>query len=354
MSNADAATDPWTAVIGQPEVTQSLRAAVSSPVHAYMFLGPAGTGKKLAAGVFAGELLAESDPDNADRHRSLATRFVHPDVRLVTPTGSEFRLEESQRLVAEASRSPMEGTRKVVIAERFHDANSKAMPVLLKVAEEPPDSTIFIFLADRLAPEQVTVASRCTRIEFGSIHVDQIVAALVADGVDAEVAARSAEASGGNLARARVLSTDQRLMTRRDAWWSAPDRVDDTGASVAVVVEEIRGLIDDSMASLKAIHSAELEVLDEHEKQYGTRGSGRRDLEAHHRRVQRSHRNDELVFGFATLARRYREEIESADPPRARRLAEAVDRLGSATKSLDRSPNESLMLLALLLDLPPA
>ncbi len=352
MTDLNAMVDPWAAIIGQPDVVRALSAAVATPVHAYLFLGPAGTGKLAAAGVFAGELLARSDPEGAQRHRLLAARLAHPDVRVVTPTGSIFRIEESRQLVVEASRSPLEGSRKIVIAERFHDANANAMPVLLKVTEDPPESTIFVFLADRLQPEQVTVASRCTTIEFRGISEASITEALLAEGIDQAFAARAAQAAGGSLERARLLSTDERLMGRRDAWWSVPDRLDGTGAAVAVMVEELRSMIDDSMSALRRIHGTELEALDEREQQYGTRGSGRGNLEAHHKRVERRHRNDELVFGFATLARRYRDSVIEADSATTRRIFEAVERLGEASDSLGRSPSESLLLQALLLDMP--
>ncbi len=345
-------TDPWAVVIGQPTVVRSLRAATNNPVHAYLFVGPSGTGKLATSAVFAGELLAAADPENAARHRSLASRFVHPDVKVVTPTGSVFRIEESKLMVTEASRSPVEGNRKVVIAERFHDANANAMPVLLKVAEEPPESTIFIFLADFLQPEQVTVASRCTSIEFRAIPEDLIVDALVAQDASPEVARRAAEAAGGSVERARLLVSDQRLMARRDAWWSIPDRLDGTGAAVVVMVDEIRSMIDDSMTALKDVQQRELDALDKHEKEFGTRGSGRPDIESHHKRIARRHRTDELVFGFATLARRYREAIVDAGPQETKQIVAAVSRLSGVTASLVRSPNESLLLTALLLDLP--
>jgi len=352
LSTDSEIVDVWDAVIGQPGAVASLRAAVSNPVHAYLFLGPAGTGKMAAAAVFAGELLAAADPDHAERHRSLAAKLAHPDLHVVTPTGSEFRVEDSKRLVAEASRSPVEGRRKIVMAERFHDANPNAMPVLLKVAEEPPASTIFVFLADHLQPEQVTVASRCTTIEFRAITESVITEALVAGGTDPLVAERAAGASGGSMRRALLLSSDKALLGRRDAWWSIPDRLDGTGAAVAVIVEELRTMIDDSMTYLKKEHVAELEALDEHEKRYGTRGSGRKDLEAHHRRLDRRHRADELVFGFATLSRRYAGELADADAVAVKQIADAQAKLTRASSMLSRSPSELIFMQALLLEMP--
>jgi len=270
-------------------------------------------------------------------------------VRLVGPTGPQFRVDESKAVVAAAVRSPMEGDRKVVIAERFHDTNPAAMPPLLKIAEEPPDSTIFVFLADELRPEHVTVASRCTRIDFAPLRDDVVIEVLTADGVDPEVAAGAAAAAGGSLARARVLATDEHLRGRHEAWRTIPDRLDGSGAAVAVIVEEVRGLIDDAERPLTKLHDAESEALTEREEQYGTRGSGRNDLESHHKRVVRSFRADELRFGFATLAGRYRDA--AIDDP-APRLLDAVDRLRGAAEALERNPNEALLLQALLLDLP--
>lgn len=342
--------DPWGGVVGQGEAVGRLRAAVEHPVHAYLFVGPPGVGKKAAAGIFAGELLAASDPAGADRHRELAARFAHPDVRVVTPTGPQFRVDESKELAAAAVRSPVEGSRKVVVAERFHDANAQAMPPLLKVAEEPPDSTILVFLADEVKPEHVTVASRCTRIDFAPLSTTDLTTTLEGEGVTPDVAERAATAAGGSLARARVLATDERLMARHDAWLSIPDRLDGTGAAVAVMVDEVRGLIDEAMVPLTRAHDAELDALAEREEQYGTRGSGRSELEAHHKRVVRAFRTEELRFGLATLAGRYRDAVAAGDPRTG--LLDAVARLRACAEALERNPNEALLLQALLVDLP--
>ena len=56
----------WDLVVGQQEAVRRLEAAVTAPVHAYLFVGPGGAGKRRAATVFAGELLSAADPDNAE------------------------------------------------------------------------------------------------------------------------------------------------------------------------------------------------------------------------------------------------------------------------------------------------
>lgn len=351
---SDTSVDPWARIVGQPDLVRRLRAAVASPVHAYLLVGPRGAGKRTAARVFAGELVAAADdPARAERHRRLAWREEHPDIHVLDPEGTQLRRdEEAEPLVVAASRSPVEGRRKVLVVDRFHTATPAAAALLLKTVEEPPPTTIFVLCAEEVPPEHVTIASRCTTFAVPPVPAPLVADALVAEGLaDPQRAEVIAAAALGNLARARLLATDPRLAVRRDAWWSIPDRLDGTGAAVAVLVDELRGLIDESLELVAARHAAEREALDEREERFGTRGSGRRDLEARHRREVRQARTEELRFGLAVLARRYREALV-VDPGSAPAAA-AVDRIRRAAAALVRNPNEALWLQALLCDLPP-
>ena len=358
------AIDPWSAVVGQPRAVAALASAVASPVHAYLLVGPRGSGKRAAAAVFAGELITAADqragaePGRAGRHRRLATREEHPDVFVLSPTGNSLRrTEEVSQLIVEASRTPVEGTRKVLVVDRFHTATPAAAAALLKPVEEPVTSVVWVLLAEQVLPEHVTIASRCSRVDFGPVPDDEVAAMLVSEGLAAaDRAALVAAAAAGNLHRARVLAADERVAARREAWWSVPDRLDGNGATVAELVAELRALIDDAGTALTERHRAETAALDEREKQFGTRGSGRRDIEAQHRREHRQFRTDEIRFGLATVGARYREQISSEpdDPAVDRRAIRAIDRLRATAESLIRSPNEALALQALLLDLPRA
>ena len=361
-----APTDPWSAVVGQPQAVAALVSAVASPVHAYLLVGPRGSGKRAAAAAFAGELIvaadgrAGSDPDRARRHRRLAGREEHPDVFVLSPAGNSLRLqEEVAQLIVEASRTPVEGSRKVLVVDRFHTATPAAAAALLKPVEEPAASVVWVLLAEQVLPEHVTIASRCTRVDFGHLSDDEIASVLVSEGlVEADRAALVAAAAAGNLHRARVLVTDERVAARREAWWSAPDRLDGTGAAVALLVAELRAMIDEAGGALTERHRAETVALEEREEQFGVRGSGRATIEAQHKREHRQFRTDEIRFGLATLTSRYRDQITSSpgdDPAAIRRTAaamRAIDRLRATAESLIRSPNEALALQALLLDLP--
>ena len=241
--------------------------------------------------------------------------------------------------------------RQVLIVNRFHTATAAAAASLLKTIEEPPATSIFVLLAENVPPEHITIESRCTRVDFPPIAEEAIADALVAEGLASpEQAPIIAAAASGSVERARTLVADDRLVARRDAWWSIPDRLDGTGAAVAVMVEEVRALIDDAGKAKVAQHDAELEAMDAREEQLGTRGSGRKDLEARHRRELRQFRTEELRFGLATLATRYREAIVAGDDRRG--LLDGIDALRHTQDALVRNPNEALALQALLLRLP--
>ena len=351
-------------MVGQPRAVAVLAAAAASPVHAYLLVGPRGSGKRAAAAAFAGELIgaaddrASAEPDRAERHRRLAAREEHPDIFVLSPSGNSLRREEEvSQLIVEASRTPVECARKVLVVDRFHTATPAAAAALLKPVEEPAASVVWVLLAEQVLPEHVTIASRCARVGFGPVPDDEVAAVLVSEGLaSGGRAPLVAAAAAGNLHRARVLAADERVAARREAWWRAPDRLDGTGAAVAEVVGELRELIDKAGEALTDRHRAEMVALDEREAQFGTRGSGRRDIEARHRREHRQFRTDEIRFGLATLTARYRDQItsEPENPADIRRAIGAIDRIRATAESLIRSPNEALALQALFLDLPPA
>jgi DNA polymerase-3 subunit delta' len=245
----------------------------------------------------------------------------------------------------------MEGPRKVIVLAEMHKVSTQA-PKLLKTIEEPPESTVFVVLADFVPPELVTIASRCVRIEVPRLTVGVLEQILLAEGHDATVAGGAAAAAAGDLDRARLLATDPQLAERRERWTTVPRRLDGTGAAVAVVVDELLEMVQAAAAPLVARQEIEDAELEERVAAYGERGSGRKRIEDAHKREQRRHRAEELRFGLATLAARYREALVTGagdDDLIVAGLA-AIDGAGEA---LLRNPNETLLLQGLLLRLPP-
>ncbi|MEZ5145066.1 MAG: hypothetical protein R2726_21530 [Acidimicrobiales bacterium] len=350
--DAGSRPDPFASVVGQEAAVGLLRASLAAPVHAYLLVGPHGSGKRALAAAFAAELLsADLDPEAAQRAAALAVEERHPDLRVIERVGPAISAAQADEIVALASRTPVEGDRKVIVLDEFHLVSPQVGPKLLKTIEEPPPGTTFVVLAEQVTADLVTIASRCVRVELGPVADDLVEASLVADGVDPSTAAEAATSAGGDLARARLLAADDRLAIRRRLWADVPSRLDRSGAAVVDAVDELLAAIDDAAEPLRARQAAEVAELQERIEQYGERGSGRRELEERHRRELRRHRTDELRFGLTVLGRRYRDQLATAADPTS--LLTSLDAIGSTAQALVRNPNERLQLQALFLRLAP-
>ena len=348
-----AVADAWDEVVGQPRAVARLQAAVPAPVHSYLLVGPRGSGKRAAARAFAGDLLSAGRPESeARRIRELAAVEAHPDLIVVERAGASIDVSQARAIVERASRSPIEGGRKVLVLDELHLLDQRTGGVLLKTVEEPPDGTFFVILAEEVTPDLVTIASRCLQVPFSAVPDAAVEQRLVAEGIDAAVAAEVASFAQGDLGRARLLATDERLAMRRETWRLVPSRLDGTGSTVAALTDELRAVIDDAQAAIDAAHQAEREEHDARVERYGSRGAGTAELVKRHRREVRRFRTDEVRMGLAELSRRYRDAVTAA--PRPGPLVSGLDAIQRAGEALIRNPNEELLLQALLLRLPVA
>jgi len=344
----------WDDVVGQPSAISQLRAAADrGPVHAYMFLGPAGSTKLQAARAFATRLMTGAESTD-QRDAALILRGEHPDVREVRRVGPRIDKDQAIAIIHEASLTPSEGSAKVMILDEFHLLAPEGAGRLLKTIEEPPDSTTFIILADFVPHDLITISSRCALIDFRAIGPDVIAARLVGEGIDPPAAMTAARASHGDLDRARVLATDPALSERRAAFVGAPHQLDGSGAVAVRTAGQLLALIDAAAEPLSHRHDAEVAALDEQIAQYGERGSGKKQLEERHKRELRRHRTDELRSGLAAMAGTYRDTTINGGTTHIDGCADAVHRIHEAIETLDRNPNEKLLLESLLWSLPDA
>ena len=341
----------WDGVVGQDRAVERLRASALDPVHAYLFVGPAGSTKDAAARAFAALLLSGAE-DPSDRDARLSLAGQHPDVREVRRVGAAISAEQIDDIIRTASLAPLESDRKILILDEFHLLQAHGAARLLKTLEEPPPSTFFIVLADQVTLDLTTIASRCVRIEFGAIDAATIANRLVAEGCERAAATSAATAAAGSLDRARVLVSDPGLARRRAAFAAIPSRLDGTGATVVTLCEEIGRLADEAAASLTAVHAAELAALEERVAATGERGSGRKTLEDRHKREVRRYRIDELRSALGVMAGVYRDALTAGTTPRPDITGRAVARIHASLEALERNPNEQLLLQSLLLDLP--
>src|SRR5579863_2390377 len=174
---------PFDGFLGNPAAIARLRGILERrrPAHAYLFSGPEGVGKKLAALEFAKALGAR------------ATLVQRPEDR------HEILLAQVQEVIRELSYTS--SSARAVIFDDAHRMSEEAMNALLKTLEEPPERTLLILVThvpDRLLG---TIRSRCQRIHFAPLpeeDLDQYARTKLALGEDdARLTALLAEGSLG-------------------------------------------------------------------------------------------------------------------------------------------------------------
>jgi DNA polymerase-3 subunit delta' len=174
--------------------------AARRPSHAYLFHGPAGTGKRTVARAFAAALLA----DGARAPEAVAERVArgtHPDLTWARPSGAGEMLvaDIEGPVVAAAARTPFESRRRVFVIEDAHAMNEQAANRLLKTLEEPPSFAHLILLAPSARDVLPTIASRCQPVRFDPLPAARIEERLLAEG-----GGRAAEDAPGEVSTAKA------------------------------------------------------------------------------------------------------------------------------------------------------
>jgi DNA polymerase-3 subunit delta' len=357
----------WDDLVGQERAVDALRRAAERPVHAYLLVGPPGSGVEDAARGLAASLVADGEPDQ--RTLDLVRRGVHPDVVEFEPQGASYKVSDvRERILPEASRAPVEGARTVLVvleAERLRGNLGEPASALLKTLEEPPPRTVLVLVTG--TPDDVleTIRSRCQRIDLDPVDTASLGAALLADGVEPASAARAAALSGGQLARARALAGP--LAALRAAFAAAPAGVDGTGATAARLAAALDAEVEHAAASVEERHGNELAEFDDDMERHGYDAREvqrlRRRIEARHAREVRRARIGLLLEGVTAIESVYRDALAGAPPLNddvivpvlsARVCAEALDACRAAREAFVVHEKGVVRLQLLLLSLPPA
>ena len=355
-------------VVGQERALSALRQAAARPGHAYLLVGPRGSGIEDAARDFGAMLIGVADDE---RGRGLVLRSVHPDVVEFEPSGASYLVEKDvrDRILPEAARSPIEGERKVLIifeAERLRGNQNESANAMLKTLEEPPDRTVVVLVTG--APDDLlpTIRSRCQRIDFDPIADDDIRAVLEQEGVGAADAATLARLAGGQLGRARALAG--RLGALRAAFAAAPARLDGYGANALAIAQELDAQIDEAAAAVELQHKEELDAFDAEMERlgYSEREAQRmrRRIDERHKRETRRTRIDLLLEGVTAIESIYRDALAApatplnADIPALhvspRAAAAALDACHQAREAFLINEKGVVRLVSLLMELPTA
>lgn len=211
-------------VPGQDDAVDFLQLAAERPHHAYLFAGPEGSGKQLAARAFAAALLCADGGCGTCRDCRLALEDRHPNLVLLEPEGRDIRVGDgpdddgtARWMVARAYLTAPEPGRKIFRLDQADRMTEEAADVLLKALEEPPPDTVFLLSSARPHEMPETVLSRCQTVTFRPLAESFIVETLVGEAVDEGRARVSARLAGGNLGRARRIGADPEGLRFRDS-----------------------------------------------------------------------------------------------------------------------------------------
>lgn len=174
--------------------------------HAYLFAGPAHTGKTTLAAQFAQALncTGAAPPCGGCQACARIQAGSHADVQWigVDPEASEgprtaIGIGAVRELIGAAHLRPYEGRTRVAVIEAADRMTPDAANALLKLLEEPPPDVVLILLSDN--PEGVlpTVHSRCQTLEFRPLPVEEVSRVLREEGVSPEQAEVLARLSRG-------------------------------------------------------------------------------------------------------------------------------------------------------------
>ena len=177
------------AIRDQPRAVELLRRALAGGrlAHAYVFVGPSGSGRMTTARAFAQALLCETGQAcGTCRGCDLVARGLHPDLHVVAPTPPEsnpkgartIRIGAVRELERQASLRPVLSGRRVFVLDEADRMTDDAPQAFLKFLEEPPPDTVVILVLSGVRALPATVISRCQIVRFGAGDTDQAGAAV--------------------------------------------------------------------------------------------------------------------------------------------------------------------------------
>jgi len=185
-------------LVGQDHIVRTLRNAIDTKriAHAYLFVGPRGTGKTSTARLFAKALNAEggasATPDNESEISQAIMNGSCMDV-IEIDGASNNSVDQVRDLREDCQYAPTQCTYKIYIIDEVHMLSTAAFNALLKTLEEPPEHVKFFFATTEAHKVLPTIVSRCQRFEFRPIS-DKVIAEKLteickAEAIDVEPAA---------------------------------------------------------------------------------------------------------------------------------------------------------------------
>lgn len=316
-------------LIGQERVVDVLQTAVAAAAstlrgepaagmtHAWLFTGPPGSGRSVAARAFAAALQCPNGGCGECHECHTAMGGSHPDVTVVVPTGLHLLIAEAREIVASSARAPVLGRWQVTVIEDADRMEERTGNTLLKALEEPPPRGVFLLCAP--SPEDLlpTIRSRCRLVTLRIPPYDAVADHLVHERIDRATAEFAASAAQGHVGRARRLARDEEARRRRREVLELPTQVATVGGCFAAAANLVEAAKEEASVLTGELDVAEATALRDALGDTGGRGRARprgaaaavADLERRQKSRATRTQRDALDRALIDLAAFYRDVL---------------------------------------------
>jgi DNA polymerase III subunit delta' len=224
---------------GQGDVAAALAAAARGDgmTHAWLFTGPPGSGRSVAARAFAAALLCADGGCDTCASCGQVRAGSHPNLTVFAPTGLSIKVADTRELIRRGALASAGAGWRVVLIEDADRLGERAANALLKAIEEPEPGLVFLLCAP--SPEDLlpTIRSRCRQVGLRLPSAGDVAALLELEGVDPAMAAWAAQAAQGHVGRARGLARDDAARRLRTDALALPTRLATLGEALAAAAD---------------------------------------------------------------------------------------------------------------------
>jgi DNA polymerase-3 subunit delta' len=249
------------------------RAEPGAMTHAWLFTGPPGSGRSVAARDFAAALLCPHGGDGTCRSCHQVHTGTHADLLLIRPEGLSYGVKQTRELVLRAAGAPAGGRWQVMLFEDADRCTEQAANALLKAIEEPVPRTVWLLCAPSAEDLVPTIRSRCrvvTLVVPSSAAVAQVLTER--DGIEPDKALAAARAAQGHVGRARRLARDPEAARRRAEVLGVPVRAVSLGPALTMAASLVKTAEEEAKAVTEALDDPEREAL---RRAYGEGSTGK-------------------------------------------------------------------------------